>query len=200
MSLSYSQWAEKFSYDFGVETPHLELYKPYPHKHDEIDTETNVDVTNATDIDFDNAVQAAQETEVNLELGHFASAAIGDSMNTAPQQQLAVGNFDGKVETGEVAVEADTAIDAGHDWFGWGRGRDIDTETNVDVANVTDIDFDNDVTAIQSTLINVELGDGAYAAIGDSLNAAPSQNIAVGNFGGDVDTGDVYVEANDFVG
>ena len=110
---------------------------------------------------------------------------------------------DGLIDTGATAVGASSAIADGPAFFGFGGfgGDSLTSFTDIDVTNTTDIDITNNVTAIQNTVIDLDVGPGSSAIISDALNAAPSQNIAVGNFGGAVDTGvGTEVFSEDFIG
>ena len=178
---SYDAWTHHFGHGFG----------------DRVSSATDVDVSNLAEIDIENDVAAAQETFVSADIGHGSSAIIDESMNAAPQQSGAVGNFDGAVATGQVAVDAGTESFGGG-WFDFGGDR-LSSMTDVDVANVTAISLDNDVTAIQNTAIDLDVGPHSSAIISESLNAAPSQNLAVGNFGGEVQTGAVEIQVDDFL-
>ena len=178
---AYDAWAHHFGHGFG----------------DKLTSATDVDVENFTDIDLENEVAAAQETVVSADVGFGSSAIVDESMNAAPSQSGAIGNFDASVGTGEVAVE--TASGIADSWFDYGGDR-LNSATDVDVFNGTDIDVANDVTAIQNTAIDLDVGPHSSAIISESLNAAPSQNLAVGNFSGDVFTGGVEVQTEDFIG
>lgn len=187
---------EHGGYDMGN---HFAKYYPVYDSGDKALTAVDVEIENDTNIDLDNAVDAAQNTAVTAEIGDKSSVIIDDALQAQPQQSLAVGNFAGDVETGaETNVETATAADD----FGWGGywgGDKAATFADVDISNSTDIEINNDVTAIQNTVIDLDIGDGANVIVSDSLAAAPSQNIAVGNFEAGVETGaDTEVDTGTF--
>lgn len=154
---------------------------------------TDVDVSAVTDIDLNNSVDAAQATVIDADFGAYSHAFVADALKAAPEQSLAVGNFDGQVETGDVDVDALSSAPDGYGFGGYFGGYglgDVATQaTDIDVTAITDIDVVNNVTAVQNTVIDLDVGPGASVTLADALEAAPSQQIAVGNFGGSVDTG-----------
>lgn len=167
---------------------------------DDVFSATDVDVKNKTDIDLSNDVDAQQNTVVEAKVGFGSSAIVDEAMNASPLQSGVIGNFDGEVATGGTGVEAVTEVSDGPSWFGWGYDNDrVTTATDVDVFNKTDIDLHNDVTAIQNTVLDLDVGPHSSAIISESMNAAPQQHLAVGNFGGDVETGGTEVIADDFI-
>lgn len=170
---------------------------PFPGR-DALDSATSVDVDNLSDIDVDNSVAALQETVASAEVGHGASAIIDEALNVAPHQSGAVGNFGGAVETGQTAVGTQSEILDGSPWFDFGGDR-LSSLTDIDVTNTTDIDLVNDVTAIQNTIVDLDVGPHSSAIISESMNAAPSQQLAVGNFDGDVNTGQTEIFVEDVI-
>lgn len=70
----------------------------------------NVTVINSTDIDIVNTVTSIQSTLIDIDVGPGAHLALGASLNSAPPQNVAVGNVDAEAEAGAVAIEADSAI------------------------------------------------------------------------------------------
>ncbi len=83
-------------------------------------------------------------------------------------------------------------------WFDFGGDR-LSSLTDIDVTNTTDIDLVNDVTAIQNTIVDLDVGPHSSAIISESMNAAPSQQLAVGNFDGDVNTGQTEIFVEDVI-
>lgn len=203
----FSTWAKYFGDEMeaGVNGP-MDLGNHYAHHHpfpvfdrgDDVFSATDIDVANETDIDVNNDVFAQQNTIVEADIGGGSSAIIDESLNAAPEQSGAIGNVDGGVSTGGVAVDAFAGSAGGPGFFGFG-GNTVNSFTDIDVVNVTDIDLANNVTAIQNTVIDLDIGPGSSAIISDALNVAPSQNLAVGNFDGFVGTGEVGVQSEDFV-
>lgn len=172
----------------------------YFHGSDHVAQAADVDVAAATDIDLHNDVTAEQATVVDADFGAYSHAFVADALKAAPEQSLAVGNFDGAVETGDVDVDVQQSAFDGYGYgYGWG-GDAIAQATDVDVIATTDIDLINDVDASQTTVIDLDVGPGASVTLADALEAAPSQQIAVGNFSGDVSTGVVDVDVDNFAG
>lgn len=203
-SNAYNAWTQYFGHEldagFGDSGNHYAHYQPFPafHEGDDLFSATDIDVIAETDLDIENNVDIGQNTVVDVELGFGSSAIFDESANAAPQQSAAIGNFDGDVQTGGSVVEA--GLQSGPAPFGFGfGGNNVTAFADIDVVNVTDIDIENNVTAIQNTVIDIDVGPGASAIFSDALNVAPQQNIAVGNFGGFAETGGAEVLVDDFV-
>lgn len=200
---SYDAWMRYFGEEmdggFGDSGNHVAHYQPFPRFDggDDLFSAASVEVENDFDLDIENNVDVAQNTVVDVEVGFGSSLILAGSANAAPQQSVAVGNFDGDVETGGTSVGVGAGSFGGPaPFFGFG-GNGLVAFADVDVTNTTDIDIVNNVTAIQNTVIDIDVGAGSTAILAGALNVAPQQNIAVGNFGGFVETGagtDVVVE------
>lgn len=186
---------EQGGYDLGGLSA---KYYPMFDNGDESSSVLDVDIENETDIDVDNDVDVVQNTAIEVEIGDHSAALIDDALQAQPQQSAAVGNVGGAVETGG-ETDVATVTDAGGFWGGFWGGDKAVALADIDVTNTTDIEINNDVTAIQNTVIDLDVGAGANVILSDSLLSAPSQNLAVGNFEGLVATGpETEVETGTF--
>lgn len=131
----------------------------------EPDPEISLDVTNEIDVDLETNVFVAQETDVAIEIGDGSAAVFSDFLNGDAATVVDAGN---------------AAIDLGAPPLAGAPVPAVPGAGNVTINTSTDIDVETNIISIQSTEIDISVGDNSFLGLNGVLNGSSATVIDAG--------------------